>query len=216
MRSWILTLTLLSAANCFGQWVPLAAAPVRGEEWTAEYTWTDEVTGFVVDARGRMTLSRSGKSIRLPVEDGFMIDGLRVAASGSDLYLAYEVLQAGEGFGRACRVSNASVQWCETYLSSRLEGAIGKDVLWLGGVGLIARIDLDSGKPVWQQDQLYGRFSDQRDSFEVVCPISEDKESVTFHSAGSTPGNALELRLDRLSGAVSRATVLSSAKVCSR
>lgn len=144
--------------------------------------------------------------VNLPSSEGFPLASASVATLDGDVVVAYTADGGPDVQEYICRINAAVTKavWCEQspFIT---HAALGKDVMWVAGVGVVGAIDPQTGKHIWKHDWLRGAFAENGDSFWFVCPITENltKNRIIFRSQGSNSGRlGKEIELERSSGRV--------------
>jgi hypothetical protein len=135
-------------------------------------------------------LERGNRLIRLPL-DG--ITSLYVRELGADVLLAFENDIGGDGSGMLCRMATKSafIRWCRPIRGFNIFASLSSDgSIFVGAIGLVARIDAKTGKIIWQQSGLYKRDN----TFLTFCAAEEDEGVVSMIGAnGGRAGKRITL-----------------------
>jgi len=138
--------------------------PCRFTQATSEYQLGRD--GYLErrDAAGQLA------TMRLVLEDGFLIERAEFLRVGDDLLLICEVHDVEVGVGVVARLDGASLRlkWRLHFPAFNISiGVAEGSSLYLAGIGTVAAIDLEQGRYRWKHEGLYDRARYSFNSFEV-------------------------------------------------
>src|SRR5262249_29977201 len=143
----------------------------------------------------------SGTRFSLPYDSG-LTHQIYSAAYHGDLIVVFEVGRTEEGWGGIVRLQppDYHVVWRLRVPASNVgPGAIDGSSLYLSASGLIARVDLEGGRYLWQHDHLYdssnGRFS------AFLVPLVTRSEALFYEDVGTQQRPPKLLRVQKDTGA---------------
>jgi len=111
------------------------------------------------DGRGEITgpIFMKWRNFFLKMDGGARVDRLYSAEAGNDLLIAYEVANGKSGWGYIARFdpSKPAFRWSTPIASMNIgPGLIEGDYVYVTGQDFLAKVDLQTGKYVWQQTEL--------------------------------------------------------------
>lgn len=185
---------------------PFAAAtpsdPDQPENFRFRIGDRDYRVVWTIDAPFEQTAS----TIRLPLDPAFYVQSVQVAAYGGDVVLVYEATDSESGSGGVARIDpDGSLEWDATIPTFNIgEPAIRNDHLYLTGFGLIAKVELSTGRIAWLHDGLY----DANRAFNGFDRTTFEGEYVLFHESRPVEPRAPKtLRVHDRTGRIMEAAV---------
>lgn len=192
-------LTFFTAANA----AAFESLPKDGDEGNAVFCGPQELPILRVLADGTIHW-RNGKLTRLPTEKTEMLDWVWVQNHTSGLYVTYEATDrtADGSSGKVCKfiAPGAMPQWCTHIPAFNIVVSISNtSSFYVAGIGMAARIDLQTGKYLWKVDGLYEK---DRAFNSFLIPIEQDADVAFYASAGTKSAQIKRLVLNRNTGSV--------------
>jgi hypothetical protein len=137
---------------------------------------------YKIDAKsGKVQKSKNGlkKRFYLPMDKDEDIARIHFAEYKNDLIVFYE-LDSGES-GRSVLIgldgATNKIKWKRSIASFNLEGAIEDRFVFVGGVGYLAKINLNSGKFIWKTENFY---NDKYVLIDVPAPPQIEAKRIIF------------------------------------
>ena len=129
---------------------------------------------------------------------GGRLERLYYAELSGDLLLAYEVTSGKSGWGHILRVDqNQRARWIAAIPSRNINpGTIENNFVYLSGQDFLAKMDLASGKYVWQQADFAKEYD--KSFFEFSLP-EINGANVVFPELGSS---SRVLELEKMTGKI--------------
>ena len=111
-------------------------------------------------ADGSGTFSTGGRErpMRLPLPEGGLVEGLYVCAWRGDLVAVYAVTDGDSGWGHATRLDGRTLapRWVAPVAGFNVgEPLLTAGHLYVGAIGVVGKLDLDTGKYAWEHHGLY-------------------------------------------------------------
>jgi len=216
----LIILLLSFSTTALGGEVELALSePIKmiGDYNNASFSWGIGGKSYILHEDGLLQLRQSKRKLRLPLGQGMLGLGLNfVKGIRNDLILGYGTSNGEEGTSFICRIKGdlSTVRWCKNIGRFNQKFAVSDDSVWVGALGLAARLDINSGKYIWLLDDLYKR-ENETDAFVITCPVSEDETTVTFYGQDTNNRNNQQLKVDRKSGSIIEITRIADRYPCS-
>jgi hypothetical protein len=182
----------------------------------AIFTWGIGGKNYTLHENGLLRLSQPKRKLRLPLGQGMLGLGLDfVKGIRDDLIIGYGTSDGESGTSFACRVRGdlSAVRWCKNIGMFNQRFSVSDDSVWVGALGLAARLNINSGKYVWIHRDLYKR-EDETDAFVTTCPVFEDEATVTFYGQDTNNRNNKKLKVDRESGSIIEITRIAEKDPC--
>jgi len=142
--------------------------------------------------------------VRLPLDDDELIEQVLYASFRGDLLLVLERHDPEAGAGTVLLLDGRSlaIRWLVKLPAFNLSiGTIENTILYQAGLGLVAAIDLERGRVVWQHSGLYEARSQAFNSF--LAPEVRPSEVLFTEQRSPHPGTAPRtIRVERASGRI--------------
>lgn len=216
----LISFLIFISTSANGGEVELALSePIKmmGDDNNSSFSWEIGRSSYILHEDGLLQMKQSQRKVRLPLGQGMLGLGLDfVKGIRNDLILGYGTDNGDYGTSFVCRVSAdlRTVRWCKNIGSINQRFSVSEDSVWIGAVGLAARLNINNGEYIWLLDNLY-KIENGNDSFNITCPISENETTVTFYGQDSNNRNNQRLRVDRKSGSIIELTRISDKNACS-
>src|SRR5207248_4747622 len=122
------------------------------------YTFSTSKGKFIVRSNGiGKRLTQHPAAFRLKVDWGGYINNLYYLEDDSALYIIYEMTDEESGWGRIIKLDGKTLRpiWSHFIPVFNICGCLGEDhYAYITGLGLIAKIDLASGRYIWRHEGL--------------------------------------------------------------
>ena len=163
---------------------------VGGRQYTVRHDGRGEITGPIFNKLRNFFLKLDGAA---------RVDKLYSAEAGGDLLLTYEVANGKSGWGYVARFdpSTPAFRWFAPINSMNIgPGLIEGNYVYVTGQDFIAKLDLQTGKYVWQQTDFGKEYGPVFAQF-ALPEINGD--AIVFPEAGA---RARTLEVDKATGRV--------------
>ena len=165
-----------------------------GRSFTIRHDGTGEITGVVFIKFRSFNLKLGGPG---------RLDRLYTAELGGDLVLIYQVASGKSGWGYVARFSPSTntFRWSTSVPSVNLgPGLIEGHYAYISGQDFLAKLDLQTGKYVWQQTEL---TKDYGSVFAQFALPEINGSSIVFPEAGAKERT---LEVDKATGRILKGT----------
>lgn len=178
------TATLSPGATKTTPFVCLSAAGDVQDPSLETFHWESANVRYDFEAEGkfkRISKSKGGVAQKnhLPILKGDHITKIKVQPYQSDLLIAYESTDGNYGSGEICRFSEQplKIKWCAEIYGFNVIASLGSDgAAYVGSIGFLGRINLESGKYCWQLSELF----DADHTFNLFGIPLEDESAAAF------------------------------------
>jgi len=163
---------------------------VGGRQYTVRHDGRGEITGPIFNKLRNFFLKLDGAA---------RVDKLYSAETGNDLLLEYEVTNGKSGWGYIARFdpSAPTFRWFAPIVSMNIgPGLIEGDYVYVTGQDFLGKLDLQTGKYVWQQTDL---GKDYGPVFAQFALPEINGATIVFPEAGA---RARTLEVDKATGRI--------------
>lgn len=185
----------------------LSLASKTEDEFDASFSW--EANGLVASVSARGVLALSGlatakrqRPTQFPLDKDEWISRLMVIERGDSVFFAFDTESGGYGRGVLCRVATKSgaIHWCRNVPGYNIFAAIANDgAIFVGAIGLLARVDPKTGIFRWKQSGLYSKDK----TFNIFCAPEEQGEWISMYGTAGVPSSiGKRIVLNRQSGKI--------------
>jgi hypothetical protein len=172
------------------------------DKWRSFFMFSVGGYDYVIRSDGRSEIG-FGKSrprnFDLRISPKGYLEQLYYLEHGTDVLLIYEARDQLNGWGYVARLNQKplKLKWVTPVAGYNIgPGLVDANDLFLTAAGLIAKVDLQSGTYVWQQQNLDKKYSSL---FEAFGTPWMEKERVFFKERGANPKT---LEVDKTTGEV--------------
>ena len=163
---------------------------VAGRQYTVRHDGRGEITGPIFNKLRNFFLKMDGAA---------RLQRLYSSEAGNDLLLAYEVTNGKSGWGYMARFdpSTPAFRWFAPIASTNIgPGLIEGNYVYVTGQDLLAKLDLQTGKYVWQQTDLGKEYGSVFAQFALP---EINGATIVFPEAGA---RARTLEVDKATGRI--------------
>jgi hypothetical protein len=183
------TIILAAVANAATAATPFQSLPKKGEEGDAIFCGVHGTSVAKANANGLIQWITHG-STKLPLRKTESLDWVWVNEHPTGVYVAYEATDHGSDSsgGGICKYSGPEHKraWCTQIPAFNVVATISNSAsLYVAGIGLAARIDIQTGKYLWKVDGLYKKDH----AFNVFRVPVEDGSNVAFYASSGINGS---------------------------
>jgi hypothetical protein len=174
-----------------------------GEYQDAVFKFSAMGRKYSITARGQVssiTINSQKRSSKLEVDEGF-IEKLSFMEYEGNLLLLIELDDHISGWGNIYSLNpkNSALNWKANIPGFNIgESLIEQKYAYITAIGFIAKINLNNGRYIWQNDNLYKRS----DSFNNFVQPQIEGQRVIFRGDGYLAETPKSIVVDKISGKI--------------